>query len=62
MVFKGINITYRLSVKKTHFWIYNKDTDQEIQYIIHDSGSPDLHGNWKDFMSDFWNEILEDMM
>lgn len=61
MVFKGTNITYRLSVKKSHFWIYNRDTGQEIQYISHDSGFPNLHENWESFMEDFWNEILEDM-
>lgn len=61
MVFKGINITYRLSVKKSHFWIYNKDTGQEIQYISHDSEFPNLHENWESFMEDFWNYILEDM-
>ena len=61
IIFKGVNITYRLSVKKSHFWIYNRDTGQEIQYISHDSGFPNLHENWESFMEDFWLEILEDM-
>ena len=61
IVFKGVNITYRLSVKKSHFWIYNRDTGQEIQYISHDSGFSNLHENWESFMEDFWLEILEDM-
>lgn len=61
IVFKGVNITYRLSVKKSHFWIYNRDTGQEIQYISYDNGFPNLHENWESFMQDFWNEILEDM-
>ena len=61
IVFKGVNITYRLSVKKSHFWIYNRDTGQEIQYVSHDSGFPNLHENWERFMEDFWLEILEDL-
>ena len=61
IVFKGTNITYRLSIKRSHFWIYNKDTGGEIQYISHDSGFLNLHENWESFMEDFWNEILEDM-
>ena len=61
MVFKGVNITYRLSVKRSHFWIYNKDTGLEIQYINHVRGRPGLYEKWESFMEDFWNEILEDM-
>ena len=61
IVFKRTNITYRLSVKKSHFWIYNRDTGQEIQYINHDSGFLNLYENWESFMEDFWNYILEDM-
>ena len=61
IVFKGVNITYRLSVTKSHFWIYNKDTGGEIQYISHDRSRPGLYENWESFMEDFWSEILEDM-
>ena len=61
IVFKGVNITYRLSVKKSHFWVYNRDTGQEIQYISHVSGRPGLYEKWESFIEDFWNEILEDM-
>ena len=61
IVFKGVNITYRLSVKKSHFWIYNRDTGLEIQYISNDSGFPNLYEKWESFMEDFWNEILENM-
>ena len=61
IVFKGINITYRLSVKKSHFWIYNKDTGLEIQYINNDNGIIKPWNKWESFMEDFWNEILKDM-
>ena len=61
MVFKGVNITYRLSVTKSHFWIYNKDTGQEIQYINNDNGIITPWNKWESFMEDFWLEILKDM-
>ena len=62
MVFKETNITYRLSVKKSHFWIYNRDTGQEIQYINHDNGLPECYCNgWESFIEEEWDNILEDM-
>jgi len=61
MVFKGTNITYRLSVKKSHFWIYNRDTGQEIQYINSANGIPEPYKIWDEFMESCWDEILEDM-
>ena len=62
MVFKGVNITYRLSVKKSHFWIYNRDTGQEKQHINIENGIIKPYERWNDWLIEFWNEILKDMM
>lgn len=62
IIFKGVNITYRLSVTKSHFWIYNIDTGQEVQYINHDNGLPECYCNgWESFLEEEWDNILEDM-
>lgn len=61
IIFKNTNITYRLSVKKSHFWIYNRDTGLEIQYINNDNGIISPWDKWENFMNDFWVEILKDM-
>lgn len=61
IVFKGTNITYRLSVKKSHFWIYNRDTGQEKQYINNISGIIEPYNKWESLMSEYWGYILKDM-
>ena len=61
IVFKGVNITYRLSVKKSHFWIYNRDTGMEIQYISRENGDIQLYDKWENFMEEFWDDIQKDM-
>lgn len=59
--FNGMALQYRLSVKKTHFWVCDVAANKSIQYISKCSGLLEPYGNWNNFFDMHAGAIIGNM-